>query len=781
MPRLSPGRAAPPLVALALLALLARPATAGQESEPLRFEEWLPARTLLLVEAPDLKAAHTAFEASDLGGVFRAFEPFATELRRGLEDQAGAVLGDFEHETGVPPRELLKAMSSGVALAVVDWPLEADGRSMPVLALAVDGSGGRASSIAAVLAGLKAKAPPLPPGEPATYPVEGVSVEVFAQRPSVHAAWVGERLLVTTSRPLMEEVLAAAKGLPRGEVLARDAEFLAAKAKVARGTTVVFSYFRFDRYFEIADDHIGRGRDLGAVLPEPIMAAPELRKVGLDGARSYAVAIGLDGKLVDLSLAVRAPGPRRGVLALLGADGAADVSLARKAPRDAIAFTALKLDLAATMDRILAIARGVDPDVAKEMEKGYADLNAFVGVSVREDLLAPLGADFSAVTLVAEGGGLLPESVNIVRPRDPKRLEAGLRKLAETLGMKVREIDVGGGKKALALAAPLGKLGQDPWFAPRIDFEPFEAPEARAFPPPDEGPAARAARERAEAERRAERERRAEERERKRAEQKRDALKKGIATALSAFAGAWCFDGEWLYIADRPQAIADLLDRQAAGSLADVPEFKAEAARAPKGAFLVSYDDPRGSSPILAYLLPKIVHAVEPMARLAGVPIDASLLPRAKALAPHARPGISFGVADAEGIAFSSRSSLGPIPTSPSIASTGFVLGFLSSLFFVSRAEARGRAFEAEERMRAMEEEMRRFEEGRDEGPRIPVEPRRPEPAPMPRGPPPPMPPPEPPPEPRAAEPRIELPRENDRPASRLRDAGNFEEMRKKP
>jgi hypothetical protein len=348
--------------------------------------------------------------------------------------------------------------------------------------------------------------------------------------------------------------------------------------------------------------------------------AQEAPALGLDKAKAVALAVTFEGKSLAVHASLLAPGPRRGIPGLFGADGPADLSLARKAPRDAVGFSALKLDLAATLVRIREIVRTAGGERAfEEMEEALASANRELGFSIESDLLKPLGADLALVAFMPEGGAFLPDVVLVARPRDAKALEAGLARLASGLELAVRPVDMGG-RKMTAIAAPLGKLGE-PWFGPRRWD-------------PDEDPAMAAARD-------------------------REMKRRAVATILTMLAGSYCFDDGLVYFAGRPQTIAEMLERAAAGSLADAPEFKAEVAKVPAGAAFVGYEDPRLALPMVWYAALKGARFAEVYLRVAGVAIDASLLPRVTALAPHVRPGITYMVADDAGIAISSRSSTG--------------------------------------------------------------------------------------------------------------------------
>jgi hypothetical protein len=545
-----------------------------------------------------------------------------------------------------------------------------------------------------LLAGVKGRAPPLPEGEEATYALDGVHVEAFGARPTVHAGWIGERLVLATSRALLTEIVAAARGRPGGETLARSAGYVTARGRVVRGTPVVFAYASTTASERVLDRLWARDAAIAKAF-------------GVDTVTGHALAIGIEGKAVSVSYALLGAGARRGIPGLVAADGAADLGLARVAPADAASFAAVRVDLGATAARVREMYRAVGGDeVAAEIDAVLGKAAATLGADRIEDVLGPLGSDFALVSFVPEGGGLFTESVIVARPRDAREVAARILATAAHLGIETRTVTIDGESTAASpraprwaitcLAAPLGRLGEPPWFAgPKL--EDFEDRHKHL----GEGP-----------------ERIRERRERAEMEQER----LGVATFLPMFVGAYMVHDGHLLIADHPQAIAEMLDRAGRGNLADSAAFKAEVARVPAGAALVAYEDPRATLPTYLHLLVKVIHAVEPAARAAGVGIDSSLLPRARDVVPHLRPGIASVVGDGEGITVTMRTSLGVPPALPGPVAILMTGGFAAYLRYeAARDEARFRAMEEiralKEARRAMEEEerKRREEEERDE------------------------------------------------------------------
>jgi hypothetical protein len=135
-------------------------------------------------------------------------------------------------------------------------------------------------------------------------------------------------------------------------------------------------------------------------------------------------------------------------------------------------------------------------------------------------------------------------------------------------------------------------------------------------------------------------------------------------------APSWCLTDKQLIVALYPQSIKALLARTTAeGSLADVP---AVAAALKEGPVALGYQDTpalfRTFYPFLQALAPMAAHELN----RAGMRVDASLLPSARAIYPHLRPSVQVLVRRDNGIVSISRQT---VPVAGGLALAPVVAG----------------------------------------------------------------------------------------------------------
>jgi hypothetical protein len=123
-----------------------------------------------------------------------------------------------------------------------------------------------------------------------------------------------------------------------------------------------------------------------------IQEAAEL--TGLDGLESIVGRTGYKDRAMWSEVDVNAPGERHGLLALLDQETISLDDLP-SVPIGASGFTASSLDWAQAYDAIMEVAKKIEtlmpPDQQGQIDQGLAQAEAAVGLSIRDDLLEPLG------------------------------------------------------------------------------------------------------------------------------------------------------------------------------------------------------------------------------------------------------------------------------------------------------------------------------------------------------------------------------------------------------
>ncbi len=386
--------------------------------------------------------------------------------------------------------------------------------------------------------------------------------------------------------------------------------------------------------------------DVTATGPLP----PDAAKLGFDGVKRVEGRFGFQNDALLSELRVVAPAPRKGVVALFD-QPAFTLNDLPPIPAGLTSFSAWKIDLGKTFDDVLASMKASDPDTAEKADAFVKKADAFLGVSLRRDLLAHLG----------------PEIVTYEQPEDNVD---GVKIPYVNMVITVKTDDaeaVGKALKPLMVLAnrQLGQLargpgGPPPGFVrvegPRTSYR-LKIPEGMIPPGP-----------------------------------------------FGDVEPTVIVDKSRLVIAMKPKAA------EAALALAEgkgerwkpVGPLVAMAARLPKSMFVLSVNDPRATFPQLVAGLPGILEGVNmAMAqsrqaagrRGLGVPgndmsikVDNALVPSADELAKRLFPG-SFAIAtDDQGIEMVTREAL-PNFTSP--ATTGVLVALLLPAVQSAREAAR--------------------------------------------------------------------------------------------
>jgi prepilin-type processing-associated H-X9-DG protein len=131
---------------------------------------------------------------------------------------------------------------------------------------------------------------------------------------------------------------------------------------------------------------------------------PDAVKLGLDGIRRVEARWGIQDKAVVTTLAVQAPRPRRGILALfdqppIGAGASVKPVLG------ASDYALLSLDLIKFGDAVRALLEQKGPDSVAPIERFAQKFRDRTGLSLRDDVLARLGPRMALVGPAGGGGG----------------------------------------------------------------------------------------------------------------------------------------------------------------------------------------------------------------------------------------------------------------------------------------------------------------------------------------------------------------------------------------
>jgi hypothetical protein len=161
-----------------------------------------------------------------------------------------------------------------------------------------------------------------------------------------------------------------------------------------------------------------------------------LDDLGLMGLRSLVLYSGFDGRAERGLMEWDMPGPRKGLLAL--ANGKpfmlGDVP---PLPPDVVSWTTTNFDAAAFHDTAYRAAEQivglVSPDDVAKVKEIAKQINTTIGVDLRKDLLASLGAQFAYYTSPADGPFTLGQTL-LFKVKDAEKLHATLEQIVKNLG-----------------------------------------------------------------------------------------------------------------------------------------------------------------------------------------------------------------------------------------------------------------------------------------------------------------------------------------------------------
>ncbi len=402
-----------------ILILLLAPAAvraqeaAAPEATP-RLEKLVPDSTFFYASLNDIPSCRAQFSRSALGKLWREPEVQAF-LEPGLK-WIEARLSEAEEKIGRSLRDIPDFFQGQAALAVVSWdPMM--GNPVPDAVVLVD-LGAKREAFREIHRELIEKAGARVGAENVTFRDVPVQLVTLPEGVTLGVAYLGNALVLTTGRERMEAVIDAWKdGLPAS--LAADGEYRAVRGKTGGKNASLSAFLNVKAVLA----HFAN------VLPPMAMTA--LEKSGLDGLKAVGFGSTFVAEGVRDTLYLHMPGEKRGFLGLFyTSPGTVDEMLAR-IPANAFYASAGRVDLGKAMDIILETAGEIQPMIAAQLSQGISWVESRLGVSIREDILGPLGDGLAVYAALPGDGGLVPDLVLMGRLDDPKRFLAAMEELCE--------------------------------------------------------------------------------------------------------------------------------------------------------------------------------------------------------------------------------------------------------------------------------------------------------------------------------------------------------------
>ncbi|MFC1707954.1 hypothetical protein ACFL59_14255, partial [Planctomycetota bacterium] len=566
------------LVGLVPAVLDAQQTTAA--GAPLQLEDVMPPDSILLLSVPDLQQARTAFGKTRLKALLKEFKPFVDALHQGLRSQVDEIKGQFARGAGFSLDEALGALGGGIQVGVMGLDQE---RGAPNL-VALIRTDGREAEVRSILSSMERKIAGRPGPQPFTH--KGTAVKNLVQPPLFYAE-VGKTLLLTLLPDDMKRLIDGASGAVSGATLRQSQGFASARQRTAGGSPVLFSlYANFEPVKEIILKQVPGDKQ-----------RKQLETLGLSELKALDLAVTFQGELISSRFFLSSPsgGVHTGVLGLFE-HGAADLSLARFAPKSSYTVAVGRFDLGVLYDRALGLIGAVEPDAMGEVTEGIAKAEEAIGFSIRKELLGPVGSDWVMASFPARAGGL-PLTMISVGLKSPEGFVAAFQKAAKTMRTELASMELDG-RTYRYLLTPLGRLGQNP-------FEDMD----------------------------------------------RDPNLAIMQSVASAVGQAWTIDGGRLYLADMPHTLADYFEAMGeGGSFQDTELWRKATAGQPKGVQSLTVNRPGAIGGGLYNLVVRVLKAFEGFGRQAGIPLDLNRLPRYRAIESQLTTGQTMTTLDEAGL-----------------------------------------------------------------------------------------------------------------------------------
>lgn len=322
---------------------------------------------------------------------------------------------------------------NGVSFSLTDG--EAESVPMPLATLVIHNAAGSEDIVAGLLKSLDANI------SVQNQSVEGRQVSSFfiPSTPGFEAAWFSEgpHLVIAVGPTAARQVIRVAD--QKAPNITSSPQWQKYRAAETDFTVASVGWFDFAALLE----------RFGAFpLPIPdVEPAPTpndfAAALGLNGLKTAAVQFGYQGKASIARSYVEAPAPRTGLLSLMD-QPMFELSDLPKLPADSSTFAAFSLSPAKAWDTTLTVIRDVlkllPQQASEEFEEALATLPRFLGLDLRDDLLAALG-DVHCVYSDTGGG---PFGLGIgatFAVRDAEKLKKAVDLLAARLEQQLQQVN----------------------------------------------------------------------------------------------------------------------------------------------------------------------------------------------------------------------------------------------------------------------------------------------------------------------------------------------------
>jgi hypothetical protein len=241
---------------------------------------------------------------------------------------------------------------------------------------------------------------------------------------------VGDTVVLTVGTLTLAEQVPL--GIAEGELgfkfvpLANKPEFTAAMKEVD-GDGAMVMYIDMAAVSNMIDDVIKKIPD-----PEAAVYGPKIMDaVNLKGMTQIAVS----GKFLEKEWTDRGfiglTGPKKGITALFDNKPLADADF-KAVPKDAMAFSIFRIDLARIYDEVRTGIKSVEPKADRQVDQALGMLQGMIGINVKDDVINALG-DTWTIYRLPQTPDMQVGAVLLISAKDEKKLADTIDKVNDIL------------------------------------------------------------------------------------------------------------------------------------------------------------------------------------------------------------------------------------------------------------------------------------------------------------------------------------------------------------
>ncbi len=418
------------LLTIAILGLVA----SAQDSSATDFASSVPDDAVLFAQWSGVQIFdHGAGAATPLGKMLA--DPEFKRLGQAIQKSVDWLVKNYA--SGDDPES--QAMKAGLGLANTLWQrggmvalLGIDteaGMPSPQLIIAIE-AGSVPTEILADVEALLGLVPQL--GAPTEVEIGGTKMNLRPGIVEVITGVVDEFVLVAIGQATVERFMGTQAG--SGANLASSSPYSSALEKMGakKGTGLLTVHLNVVKLLVVVQQ--GFSAAMGQEqLPPPVQTV--LDGLGITSVQSVTVHEQFTGKGHRHSLYIAAPGEKRGLLKLFGSVPLTAEDLVA-IPADATLAKASNLDLSMVYEEMMGLVdllAVVDPSIPAEIHGGVEEVEAALGMKIKEDILDQFGDTWVFFDATSSGGLFGSGMTAVIETKNPEKVQALIRRGIDTL------------------------------------------------------------------------------------------------------------------------------------------------------------------------------------------------------------------------------------------------------------------------------------------------------------------------------------------------------------